>query len=339
MNGMRRTFASPGDLVSHGLVAATMWSGSRRQIRSSVLWIMRVSCFVALFLLAASVGFGQELRWKFSAGDRFEVSFEQRLVQATEVNDKPFSSSVNFEMQMLWKVTEVKSNGNALMEQSFTELKVEGKTSSGDTFSFDSQSQEDLDAKAKKVAKSLNAILSSTFQVEMSPRGELVSVETDEATMKKLRSAPDSMQIRRLFTKEGISKTLSQATVLLPEEEIAEGESWKAEDVLKTPLGTSTYSRTYTLAGTEDVDGKSVQKIDLQGSVSFEQALQDEAQKPQKIVENEQDGMLLFDSAEGNFVAIELKQMIATETPYREMVIKAATESELKTKIVRLAKE
>lgn len=300
---------------------------------------VRTICFVALFVLMTSDGFAQHLRWKFAEGDRFEVSFEQTLIQSTEVNDKPFSSSVKFEMQMLWKVTEVKDNGNAMMEQSFVNLKVDGKTSSGDTFSFDSQSQEDLDAKAKKVAKSLNAILASKFQVEMSTRGELVSVETDEATMKKLRSAPDSMQIRRLFTKEGISKTLSQATVLLPENEIAEGESWTAEDVVKTPLGTSTYTRSYTLAGTEDVKGKPLLKIDLKGSVNFEQALEDKARKPQKVTDNQQVGSLFFDAESGNFVTIELQQAIATETPYREMVIKAATESRLKTKIVRLARQ
>ena len=300
---------------------------------------VRMICFFALFLLAISNGYAQQLRWKFAEGDRFEVSFEQTLTQSTEVNDKPFSSSVKFDMQMLWKVIEVKADGNAVMEQSFINLKVDGKTSSGDTFSFDSQSQEDLDAKAKKVAKSLNAILASKFQVEMSPRGELVSVETDETTMKKLRSAPDSMQIRRLFTKDGISKTLSQATVLLPENEIAEGESWTAVDVIESPLGTSTYSRSYTLAGTEDVDGKPLLKIELKGSVSFEQAVEDEARKPQKVTDNQQTGTLFFDPESGNFVTIELQQAIATETPYREMVIKAATESQLKTKISRLARE
>ena len=278
----------------------------------------------------------KQLRWKFAKGDKFEVDFVQQLTQTTDVNGKKFSYIMNFDLGMDWEVTDV-ADQQATIHQGFRHLKVEWTSAKDqEPVTFDSREEGKPKGAIKQVANTLLPLLDCKFDVVMNTRGELISVEVDKESKKILRSLPDSMEIRKLFTKDGISKTLSQAAIVFPEKEIAVGESWDTSDVIASPAGQVTLARKYEYSGPEEVDGATLEKITVSGQVQFEQALESKARKPQTVTDSSQTGELLFDVDAGILVSSQLTQAIDTETPYRDTQLKAGTKSTLNVKFKRV---
>ena len=296
--------------------------------------LLSLSLLVGFVLSSNQTANAQQLRWKFAKGDRFAVEMRQSLLQATEVNGKKLSNDIYFVLKMNWDVQQIDKDGNAVMQQTFTGLVVSWQPTGQEKMTFDSSNEKPLRGVEKRISNSLMPIMRSKFEVVMSPRGDIVSVEPDRETMDLLRAAPDSMEIRKLFTSEGISSTLSSSALVFPEEE---SKSWKEEDVVETPNSTSTYTRNFTIAGEEEKEGRTLTKIDIAGDVKFKQDFKEnKARREQKVVKNNQTGEIYFDQETGNIVESSLSQEIATETPYRDIVLYANTKSSLLTKIKRV---
>jgi hypothetical protein len=293
-------------------------------------WPAKLGLLLLLAICTKSLC-AEPLRWKFAEGDRFSLVFDQTQTQSTDVNGKKISVEIHLEMNMHWLIKSVDGD-TATMRQSFESLKFDWRSSEGKEVNFDSKLQDKQEGLARQIAKTLLPVLECQFDVVMNTRGEILEVEANEETMEILRELPDSMALRRLFTKKGISATLSQAALVLPEADLAQGETWESKYETDSSAGKANATVTYTIG---ELHENSLQDIDLQGKIKFDQLVDDEAKSPQKVVAHEQVGQLVFDRDQGNLVSSQVKQTITTELPYREMTLRAGTASELKVTVKR----
>ena len=98
---------------------------------------------------------------------------------------------------------------------------------------------------------------------------------------------------------------------------------WKAELSTQSPLGTLEQAKTYTVAAPEEIDGKTLQKIDITGQLNIKAT--EPSSSKLKLVDQELSGVLKFDAEAGRLVRSESKQMLITERPYREFKIRVTT--------------
>ncbi len=311
-----------------------------RSNRSSFfhLSMLMAICFVLNFVGWNSSADAQEkLRWKFSEGDQFKIRFDQTIEQKTQVGETVQSMKINMEMEMDWKVKSVSQENTAEIDQEFTRMKIVWSVGEEAPLQYDSTSKAELKGMEKRVADLLGPILSAKVSTTCNTRGEFLKVDIDRETMKHLREAPDSMSIRKLFTPEGLSKTITQSTLVLPEKALSKGDQWSISSSETGPSGEMKYTRDFTYNGPKDVDGNSLEQIGVAGKIEFT-PVDKPLLKPQVLTESSQKGELNFDQAKGNLVSGTLTLKLASETPIQESIIKASTTSVIKTKINRVPK-
>ena len=299
------------------------------------MMVIMVAMFLSDVTFVNHVHSQEKLRWKFAQGDKFKVAFDQEIIQETEFNRKPQKLTIKMNLEMNWKVNSVEQNGNAKIDQEFTKMKISWSVNDAAPLVFDSSSDAEREGLAKRIADLLTPILKAKVTSEMSPRGEYVRLELDKKTMDHLRNAPDSMSIRNLFTKEGLTKTITQSSLVLPEKGIKKGDTWESISSEKGAGGTMKYVRTYTFDGTTKKGEDELASIKVAGKIAFSPTPQ-KLRKPQVITKNSQSGELLFDNQNGNFVSGTLNLEIQSETPVQDFKIKAGTNSKLTTRIERV---
>ena len=175
-----------------------------------------------------------------------------------------------------WKTKAVAKDGSADIEQTIDRVQVNMNSPLGGALEFDSQQP---DSKAGMLQPMVNGMLGQTFKLKVSPLGKVTDVELP----KKLTDAFGAGQQggRRqagmgiggnLFSEQGAKELIEKSVVPLPETS-AKDSIWKQAFKNEIPgIGTQTSETTYSLAGTETLDGKKVNKISTKTELTFEPA-------------------------------------------------------------------
>jgi hypothetical protein len=305
-----------------------------------------------------------ELRWKLQAGDQLTVDFTQHSTISSEVRGRSIEMINNWSMEMSWRVERVDDQGNAIIAQTLRRLTLDMTvpgTTRDERASIDTDQPADSDA-AEEIRQAILPLVNSEFTVTMSPRGQILAVEIPESTMQALRNAPSSMRARRLLTPDGLREVYSLAVIELPDETIAPNETWSATRPLAMAAFDGQLTNTYTYEGPVDREGATLDRISVAGTVAIEPrpaADADGAGQPApsgesprtdstdqpaapsqsapngeivrllKITEQSSTGEILFDRSAGNLASAQLETRLVTETPYRDMVIRAVLDSNL----------
>jgi hypothetical protein len=173
-------------------------------------------------------------------------------------------------------------------------------------------------------------VIGADFTVTMTNRGAIRAVKLSEVAEKAFASV-ESPALKQLFSTEGITQLLGQAAVELPEQAVAPDSSWVATSTTPSPLGTLKQSRTYTLAAPEDIDGKSLERINITGQLEVEAS--EQASRKLKLINQDLVGTMLFSAEAGRLASSQSTQKITTERPYREFKIKVETTAATTTTI------
>jgi hypothetical protein len=151
----------------------------------------------------------------------------------------------------------------------------------------------------------MTAMLGETFKAKISPLGAVSDIELP----KKLTDALAKQEIgenRRQgfgigqsgFDEKGIKELLVRSVLPLPE---SAGESWTQSFENKVPmLGTQIAETTFSVAGSETVDGKELAKIDAKTELIFEP--EENPRADLEIMEQESSATFYFDPAAGHMV-------------------------------------
>lgn len=270
------------------------------------------------------------LRWKFTAGEQWQVTVDQHTVTQTTGAGKPNGIDIAMQSVMSWSIDSVDPSGVAQMTQRFERFSVRMKSGSAEPIEYASDSEEKPSSSAADIASAVAPVIGADFAVTMTDRGAIRAVKLSDAATEAFASV-ESPALKQLFTTAGISQLLGQAAVELPEQAMATGGSWTATFTTPSPLGTLKQSRTYTLVVPDDANGATQESIKIIGQLEFEASEQTAGKL--KLVDQELAGAMLFDVPAGRLLKSQTTQKLTIERPYREFKIKVETTATTTTTI------
>lgn len=284
------------------------------------------------FSLCVSVASAQtELRWKLQPGQQFTVSVAQQTTSDVAYSGKKVATQIDISMELGWTVTAADEKAIAI-KQSLRRMALKMESPKVGKVTYDSADNARPTGPAREVAAALAPLLSAEILLEMNPRGEVQSAKPANEAAEKLLAAqsdPDA-----LGSQDAIQQLLKQSLIVLPEKAVAEGDTWTNEAEISSGLGKGQQTTTYSLVGTVEQEGLSLQKITSTSQLD----LKPSAAKDATIVkEHAQSGTFLFSTDQGRVVSAEQTQKLITERLYRDTTIVVSLQSK-QTTTIQLAK-
>ena len=275
----------------------------------------------------------QSLKWSLKAGDQFEVTLIQDSNTKTNVDSRQTVMTSNSTIVLDWNVTEVAENGDATIQQSLASIKL----SVGDpavpaqAISYDTNSKEKVSRTSKPLLKQVRPLIGLTFDVVMSPRGEIKEVTLPKATSDVIVTLPETMKLRALFSEKGLQDIFGASAIVLPENDLKAGESWSDESIKITPVGKFNRIRKYAFQGMNTVDGREMAKFSLDATMEKIEGDEPTADSEPmgKLTKFAGSGTLLLDAEAGYFTRSKINNEVQIEKPYREKFITSVVTNEI----------
>jgi hypothetical protein len=285
---------------------------------------------LASWLIAIGVARAETtLKWKFKEGDVLNYVMDSSSEQKMDVQGQVFEIGSKMTFDLTWKVKAVGADGSADMEQIVDRIQIK-MTSPFANLDYDSKSAKEPEGPIWEQMKPIiTSMTGETFSMKVSPAGKVSDIKLPAKMTKAFedqKAAGGGGGRRGLgglmggFSENAVQEMIQKSGLPLPEKPVAGDAKWsqKFENVMPN-AGTQKTDVTYSYAGSETQEGKSLEKITCKFQLTFEPA-----ENPQADVEiTEQDGSatIYFDSAAGRTVKATGKQKMIMEiaAPNREM--------------------
>ena len=225
------------------------------------------------------------LRYHFEVGQQWEMDFDMEAVIAVEAGSEELTIGLEMEMDGVYVVQSVDSDGNATIETSFTHITME--MSGLQDFSFDS----DNPSAASREFQPLGEIIDVPFSGQISPAGEII--DTD---LTPLYDALDHMGDVGNF-QQSTNQFLQSSFVQLPEEAVSAGHIYEAGalEMMTSGLGNMDYEASYEVTSVSADQSQVL--LRPMANISFDFT---ELGFDLDLEETLLDGWLLFDARKGN---------------------------------------
>lgn len=284
------------------------------------------------FFLCQHACLGQELAWKFTKGDTFNVSFEQDTSVSTTYKLIERKIGTRVELTMSWNVIDVSAENVATVEQTITDISITMTTPAQDgvkTIQVDSTKVGKSTPRVERnMWDQIKPLIGIQFEVQMFPNGKIGEVTTSEATMKLLREANGSMRLRELLTPASLRELFSQSVVEIPDGNLAE--PWQVEKDSETDMGSFQSIQTFQVDGETEVEGKSLQRISS-SMTTTQTPVEDEEANILQVASGS--GELLFDAEAGHFTSSQSENQFTFQRKYRDGQIDTVTKSTVSMRI------
>ena len=253
------------------------------------------------------------LRWRLRPGETIQVQLSQKMDTAAQIQGAELKSTVDMAMVMKWQVMGVDANGTAEMTQSIERMKMTMQSPGYDTVTYDSATKTKAEGPAQSIAAGIEPLLGVKFIQKMNNRGEIVDLRLSKEAAEALDRVPSGAQVKEMFSKDGLKSLVSQAAAVLPDKPVRPGDTWRGHSVTKSPAGDLEMDMQYTYYGSEQRQGKKLDKIGVDLVLSFADGANPLGLSVQ-VKDQDNQGVLYFDAAEGRFVETWLHQKLALET-------------------------
>jgi len=287
--------------------------------------------FVALDVLAIDFATSEsaaqdqtQLAWKFAKGDQFRLELDQLAKTNSEVTNRKVQISNRIVLKARWEVASVNETGTAKLIQVIdaVSMKMTNTNPEGGVATVEVDSEKETkDKVAIELLKDITPIIGQKVTFEMDAQGRVSNFEMSESTMEVLRDAPSSMEIRKIFSADGMKDVFGPAAVILPKEEIAAGHRWTGDREIENKAGKFKQTVLYSvpeIAQKESVVIKMISQTNIVG----------EPNEKIKVVAQSGSGSITFDTASGFMTKSLFKSTVQTETKYRNMTIDVNTVDE-----------
>ncbi len=316
-------------------------------------------CLLAMAATAAvpSVSAAEPLRWKFNKGERFRYDMRQKMTNNVSVGGGQagtITTNMDQEMNMFWTIEDVNSEGNATIVQEFDRIKMTMGMPGGQSFSYDTDSDEAPEGIAAMVAPMLKAMSECQIRVVMTPQGEILEATVPEKFVKALQDAPGAQMMGDMATAEGLANISKQASMKFPAGDLVEGTSEEATIEIKNPMfGKQIVKSKFTYKGITEVGGETFEAFTPSINMSFAKdekaervAGDDEtndAEQPQqpamptptdfKVTDQSTDGEVLFDREAGRLASSHVEQKFTMQMMMGEQMIETKVDQTIDVKV------
>ena len=281
---------------------------------------LRVLAAAALLTagLASTAQAAKNLEWKFKEGEKLNYALRQSVGMLADFNGIELDIKIKWTMDTAWTVKSISSDGNAQLSLKVERLQLMLNTPFTGEFKYDSADKESKPEGEvwERLGKPAEAMLEGEFALTVSKKGKVSDVKLPEDLVKALSEGGGGggqamMMGGGMFTESSIKQLFEQAVLPLPEESVADGVTWnkKLENKMG-PLGTQKIDVVFSYAGTEEQDGKVLEKIGAKTEVAFEAAEEGDLEIEMELTEQEGTGEILFDAEAGKTVKSSITQKL-----------------------------
>lgn len=271
----------------------------------------------------------EPLAWKFEKGQKFALQTQQQTQSLVSYGAKKLPSTVDLLLGISWEVQAAEAE-KFTIEQTVEFIRIEMKGQGEASLTYDSRERKAVVGAAKDLATAVAPVLGTKSTFTMTPQGEVtpVSPTASQSTKEADGANPEST---KALGKESVTQLLKQS--LLPLPKTLEGSMPTWTDVRETTaaLGSVKQTRTFTLAGNEDRDGKPAAKVTVKGELELTPPAA--VKTPPKLKEQNYTGTVWFSREAGRVVTSETTQRLTTESMYRDSSITVEVTTTIKNSL------
>lgn len=293
-------------------------------IRNLILVVLAVTASALL----PSLGFSQtgetSLRWQFPVGRKMEIEMTQRMKNSQNMTGNETSTAMTTTNFMTWEVDSFdESSGVATVKSEIDRMTMNMNSPNGE-FKVDSDSDKELEGMAKVVGGKLIAMVGKPFVQTMDARGEVLTVEFPK----------EFDQAAMVIGKDAMEKLIKNASPMFPKDPISVGHSWTQQTTTPMPggLGAMQLESTYTYKGSETIESKKLEVIDIDMNVSF--TTPEGSPGSVEITDQSTDGKMYFDAANGHTTSMKVQQSMTMAITFSGQRINQTIENTTEGKFI-----
>lgn len=271
-------------------------------------------------LLASNAHAESPLRWKFKEAETLNYVLERAVDGKITLS----GADIEFKLKMIfdttWKVKSVAADGAAIVEQSLDRMQVSMDSPLAGNLEYDSENPTKPDSPAWAMLEPMvSGLVGQTLTWKVSPQGKVSNIELPRkladifAKQGQGNNRQQAFGIGgNIFSEAGIKEFIEKSVLPLPEKAPAKDVTWKQSFENTIPrIGIQTAETTFSFAGADTQDGKSVQKISAVTELTFEPA--DDAAADLEITSQKSAAAVYFDPAAGRVIKSEGTQSSTLE--------------------------
>ncbi len=285
-------------------------SGRGRVSRQGLL-LSAALAVVMVALSAVSSSADVTIRYKFNKGEVTNYVVSQTVNMAMKLPQPAQSVTTRMQQQMFIQTTvdDVLADGSSKQRMVIRRLVMktsnEGVPGNAGSFEYDSASEEKPTGPlADVLLKSLEPLVGAEWKQTISPLGKVSDIEIPEKVVESLKSNPGAAMMGSMATADGLKQISSQSSMAFPEEPLSPGKTWESTVDLKLPFGTMATKKIMKYIGPAD-SGR--EKLSMETDLSFVPNAESAIQL--KVVDNESEGDVLFDTQRGRLERSKLHQV------------------------------
>lgn len=235
----------------------------------------------------------ETFRWKWTEGETLRYLRSQTIDVQTDAGDAGDTQLTLRQSELdHWTVESVDEEGAAKLSRSITRIFASTRGPAGETFQYDTTSDELPVGMAAVMAPRLDAMTAGPLIVTVLPTGEITDTQPSEdlaEALKRLRS--------EAFPPDVLMHVVRQGLVAFPQNELAPGLSWTTKREVPLPdMGRLIASDTYTLTETIEEEGRTLATFAMNSTIASDEG-EDGDTPAAKTLSSE--GRLVFDNEEG----------------------------------------
>jgi len=282
---------------------------------------------VGLFLMAPAAASAQKvLRWKLAKGEKYKVAVAQDLSMNMTMFGKPIKMTTDMDIEIRWTVNDVNDKGVASINQKIERVVMAMDAPNVGKIKYDSASEDEPEGMAKQIAKGIRPLVGIEFVQQMNALGEVLSVKLTDKAAAALKESGAGDPLKQMLEEGGLNQMAGHAGTVVPEKAVAVGDTWTKSTELTLPQGKFKAEAVYTYEGTEQREGKTLDKIGvaMKMKIGEDGTLKIKAgpgggETTLTVKDQKHTGAMYFDSAAGRFVETNIKQEMTFQTSVGEM--------------------
>lgn len=304
------------------------------QTSRSLMLRFTLAFLAAMVCLSSATASAKALRWKFKAGDKMQYALSNKSINEIDAGGFQLTASIKMVFDLGWTVENVAGDGTASLAQTVDRLQLHLQLPPpiDIDFQYDSKSAETPEGQIwDRMGPMLEALKGGKFTLKVTPTGEIAELKVPEALTKVIEDQKAEAEqggggggggggfFQMLgvgLSEETIKALMSQALCSLPKDDAAASAGWDYTNAMEMgPIGTMKTKYKYTAGGTEQVGGKSLDKINASSEVTFEPKEDEDSDVDVflELAEQSGSGSVLFDAAAGRAVSSNFEQKVTME--------------------------
>ncbi|MCH2114091.1 MAG: DUF6263 family protein [Pirellulales bacterium] len=231
------------------------------QARSGVLlsWTL-LGCVVGMNLgwVTQASAADDALGWQFEVGDEHKFRLTQATTTAMDLGPVgKMNARMHQTIDTVWKITAIDEAGAADLTHEVLRVQMQMQAPGELEMDYDSASADAPVGYGAMVAPTMKALIGLPFNMKMTARGAITSVDVPEKITQSLAGLPGAEFMGETITGDGLQIAIQRLSITLPKpENLVPGHRWTTtSETSSTQLGKVTTSMTYTYEGSRTVDG------------------------------------------------------------------------------------